>query len=86
MTIPWNWVGAIDMNCPKCGGRLGVYDTNSFDSETARKRKCKQCGHICYTSEWFIDDDIGYDLISKRWKEQRLKRVVREMQREARSV
>ena len=36
--------------------------------------------------EWFIDDDIGYNLISQRWKEQRLKRVVREMQRQTGSV
>lgn len=68
MTIPWNWVGAIDMECPKCGGKLGVYDTNGFDFETVRKRKCKKCGAVCYTSECLVDDDIGYEMIAERWR------------------
>lgn len=39
------------MNCPVCGGKVGCLDTRSDCEAVYRRRGCKECGHIFYTSE-----------------------------------
>lgn len=39
------------MYCPKCNGKTAVIDSRADGVSVCRKRKCKQCGNIFFTSE-----------------------------------
>lgn len=39
------------MNCPKCGAATSVEYTLTAADKVCRKRKCKGCAHIIYTTE-----------------------------------
>ena len=47
------------MVCPRCGGKIGVVDSvhNTDENEIYRKRKCKDCELIFYTTEFTIRRD-----------------------------
>ena len=47
------------MVCPSCGGKVGVIDSvhNTDENEIYRKRKCKDCELIFYTTEFVICRD-----------------------------
>lgn len=49
------------MKCPKCGGKLGVIDTFSEGTSVYRRRKCKECGYLCYSVENIVpyNSEIG---------------------------
>ena len=50
------------MNCPRCGGKVGVIDSvhNTDENEIYRKRKCKDCELIFYTAEYEIRHDLSF--------------------------
>jgi transcriptional regulator NrdR family protein len=55
------------MNCPKCNcSSCTTIDTvqNRTDNEVYRKRKCRDCGHIFYTSEFEVEYS---DQFKKDW-------------------
>ena len=56
------------MVCPVCGGKSGVSYTCSDYDEIYRRRKCKECNHIFYTTE---TDSDGVDL-------KRIEKMIRE--------
>ena len=56
------------MECAKCGGRLGVVDTYTTAYETIRKRRCKKCGAVIFTSEMLVDEYTGHELVAERWR------------------
>lgn len=39
------------MTCPVCGGKSAVVDSRADCESVQRKRKCRKCGHVFYTSE-----------------------------------
>ena len=39
------------MVCPKCGGKTTVIDGTTTDTKVFRRRKCKVCGELMYTTE-----------------------------------
>jgi len=39
------------MNCIKCGGKSGVYDSRPFENTIMRRRECKKCKTRYYTIE-----------------------------------
>lgn len=39
------------MNCPVCGGAVTVIDTARDCESIYRRRKCKTCDHVFYTTE-----------------------------------
>ena len=39
------------MTCPKCGSETSVVYTLTGTNKVCRKRKCKKCSHIMYTTE-----------------------------------
>lgn len=41
----------MTINCPVCGGRTGVLHNYSDGESMYRSRKCKECGHVFYTTE-----------------------------------
>ena len=44
------------MKCPECGGKTGVRDTRHFpDNETYRLRRCAECGHTFFTTEFAVE-------------------------------
>lgn len=49
------------MRCPKCSGRVKVVDTtNSEENEIYRKRKCLDCGHVFYTTEFEVEQTNAF--------------------------
>lgn len=46
------------MNCPKCQNKTIVLSCRTFENVKYRKRKCKECEHIFYTSE--CEDEKKY--------------------------
>lgn len=48
------------MTCPECGGVSGVSYTISDCDGVYRRRKCKECNYIFYTTE---SDSDGSDLL-----------------------
>jgi transcriptional regulator NrdR family protein len=47
------------MTCPKCNGKIKVIDSahNTDDNEMYRRRKCLECGHTFYTTEFEVAGD-----------------------------
>ena len=39
------------MNCIKCGGKSGVYDSRPFENTIMRRRECRKCKTRYYTIE-----------------------------------
>lgn len=63
----------------KCGGKLGVIDSRAFrPDEVVRKRKCKVCGAVIFTSE----KEVGIIEGNERFRE--LYRKMDEKKREKR--
>lgn len=56
------------MLCPKCDGKATVIDgsTNTTDNERYRKMKCKECGHIFYTSEIPAEFNPKFEALYKK--------------------
>lgn len=54
------------MTCPKCNGRLLVTDNAHNDemNETYRRKKCTNCEHVIYTTEFEVDYDENFQ---KEW-------------------
>ena len=59
----------------KCGGKLGVIDSRAFrPDEVIRKRKCKICGAVIFTSEkevGIIEDNDKYQAIYREMDERK---------------
>lgn len=55
--------------CPMCNGKTIVLNSRGNASEQIRKRVCKKCGHVFYTCETDIDNDLGMTLINRYHKE-----------------
>lgn len=52
------------MICPTCESNLVVVDSVRIPKvEVIRRRKCKECGLIVYTSETMVE----YDDVKYRW-------------------
>lgn len=70
------------MTCPVCTGKTLV--SYSFaDCETVfRKRTCRECGHIFYTTEW---EDDKYEYL-KQLSERDRKKYLRRKQERDRSL
>lgn len=51
------------MKCPECGGNVKVDETRSSDFENIRRRICRKCGNVFYTSEIEINKSTGASLI-----------------------
>ena len=43
------------MLCPKCDGKIKVLDVRNTKDNTYRKRQCKTCSYVFYTSEHISD-------------------------------
>lgn len=43
------------MTCPICGGKSKVHDSISDCEAVYRKRKCVECQHVWFTSEYESD-------------------------------
>lgn len=43
----------LPMKCPACGSRnyIAVITNNLIDSQTIRKRRCRDCEHVWFTVE-----------------------------------
>jgi transcriptional regulator NrdR family protein len=43
----------LPMKCPACGSRnyIAVITNNLIDSQTIRKRRCRDCGDVWFTAE-----------------------------------
>lgn len=48
------------MNCPKCGGKTEVTDTEKFSMYVWRKRRCLNCDHRMHTHENIVEDTQTY--------------------------
>lgn len=48
------------MTCPVCGGKTKVDETCTDGEEIYRRRACKECGHIFYTTEAESTSDDFY--------------------------
>ena len=54
----------------KCGGKLGVIDSRAFrPDEVVRKRKCKVCGAVIFTSEKEVGIIEGNDKYQAIYRE-----------------
>lgn len=47
------------ISCPECGEDTRVINSRGDGCEQIRKRICKSCRHIFYTSESDIKDSVG---------------------------
>ena len=57
------------MTCPVCGGSVTAVDTAHTCEETYRRRKCKECGHIFFTTESELKTsarDFRYHSVKRR--------------------
>lgn len=63
------------MKCPKCGGKIIVIDIvqDDDDNKTYRKRKCLNCDHIFFTTEF--EAERTYLFINNWQKKHRSYRV-----------
>lgn len=60
------------MYCRECGGKTIVIESRSIEEGTFRKRRCRGCGRMLYTSEYEDHwDDGGRDGIKAYWKKWR---------------
>jgi transcriptional regulator NrdR family protein len=59
------------MTCPICGGRTGVASTVKDVECVYRKRVCKECGNIVFTTETECPEDrsIFLNLRNKQMRE-----------------
>ena len=50
------------MNCPNCGGKVGVVYTANVrpNNEIYRRRKCNECGHFFYTAEFEVEPTTDF--------------------------
>lgn len=48
------------MNCPSCGGKLGVVDMKQDTQSVYRRRKCPECGQLIYTLESEVVRDAEF--------------------------
>lgn len=48
------------MKCPKCSGKLRVYDSSDIGDEVYRQRECPVCGHRLYTAEFEVEPDTKF--------------------------
>lgn len=50
------------MICPKCNAKSSIVGSilNAGDNEVYRRRKCRECGHIFYSVEFEVDDNVAY--------------------------
>lgn len=57
------------MKCPKCNGKVYVTDTtnNDEDHEIYRRRVCKECGKIFYTTEFEVEYTDDFAKIYNQW-------------------
>ena len=48
------------MKCPACGSRAyrAVITNNLIDSQTMRKRRCQSCGHVWFTVELPVPEQV----------------------------
>ena len=48
----------LPMKCPACGSRsyLALITNNLIDSQTIRKRRCRDCAHVWFTVELQVPD------------------------------
>ena len=53
------------MRCPRCGARMHVYKTDSFDTCILRIRQCEKCVFRCMTWENF-DEKVQIPAKPKR--------------------
>lgn len=60
------------MKCPKCNGKTTVTDNalNTSDNEMYRKRKCLECGHIFYTTEYEVERNYKFSMEWRRYNRQ----------------
>ena len=63
------------MTCQVCGGKTTVVDCVRDVDEVIRRRRCKECNHIFFTSEKDVDYTEGYEkLRSLKWIPNSIKR------------
>lgn len=60
------------MNCPICGGASGITVTRSDCEGVYRRRKCYECKHIFYTTEYESDGSRLYEIEKERSKMRRV--------------
>ena len=47
------------MTCPVCGGAVHVLSCRSDDEVIVRRRECKDCCHVFYTTEYEAKDSFA---------------------------
>ena len=48
------------MICPACDGKLEVVETVRNVDYVYRRRRCKSCGHLIYTTESEVNPDTSF--------------------------
>lgn len=48
------------MICPACNGKLEVVDVVRDSDDIYRRRKCKSCGQLIYTTESEVTPDTAF--------------------------
>lgn len=48
------------MICPSCNGKLEVVDVVRDVDDIYRRRKCKSCGQLIYTTESEVKPDTAF--------------------------
>ena len=43
------------MVCPKCSGKVRIIDNVNVDNDVYRKRRCVDCKHVFFTTEFEIE-------------------------------
>lgn len=72
------------MNCPKCGGDTCVRGSFADSESVQRRRVCKKCGHVFYTSEYEVDQQMDYIDTRKIYYNSDYRRVYQRQRRKAR--
>lgn len=62
------------MICEDCGNVMLTVDVYKLKYESIRKKRCRKCGAIYYTSESIIDDKTGKKMFCEKHRKYREKK------------